>query len=171
MFLMVVFIQVLNHLEWKPRLRSLDMISVKTYNELDLVTHFSNCDTVDNFTLFNHLKYIEWSGLILDGSKMVYVCLFDNDTIVGAIQLKIGGSDDFENAGFNNWVLGFSINNEYQGYGYSKVMIKEMFKYLGSISADNILISSYTEEGNERLRKNIRNESTLYTDIKFKDKD
>lgn len=83
---------------------------------------------------------------------------------------KVGGDDDYENPTFNNWICGFFIQHEYRSYGFSKYMISEAFKFLKLINADNLLVSSYTKDGFERISKTFNEISKIYK-IRFKDKE
>lgn len=150
------------------------MIHLKTYNESELISHFFDLKEstgIDNFTPLINLKYIEWGVMPTDGEEYVYVCLFEDNNVIGAANLKIGGSGDYEYTDFNNWLLGLSINDSYKGLGYSKLIIQEMFEYLNENGVNNLLISTYTEEGSEKLKNNIRQESSKYPNINFKDKE
>lgn len=150
----------------------MENFSVKTFSSSELSDFFYDKNE-KNILLFDNLKYIDWaSSFSMDGSKNYYICLLDKDNLIrGAIQLKTGGSNDYEYTDFCNWVMGFTIEEGYQGKGYSKLLIKELFKFLNDNGFDNLLMSSYTEEGDEKLRKNIRNESLKYPSILFQDKE
>lgn len=98
-----------------------------------------------------------------------YFCVEKNNEIIAVLKLKEGGNYSLKNNKYNNWISYISVNKDFKNKGYSKILIEECFKYLKK-NKKEILVSGYTKEGFQKLKKTIKDMSKKY-EVNYSDED
>ena len=99
----------------------------------------------------------------------VNLYLLLDGAVVGALSLRMGGNGDFE-FGCKNWINSISIAEDHQGKGYSRVIIEYFFKYCSENGIQDILQSSYTVDGKQKVMRVFEELSEKYPEVGFFDK-
>lgn len=102
--------------------------------------------------------------------ELFFFCLYKNEKIIGVLKLKTKGSESLSSPGFYNWLGFISIKEEFQGLGFSKLLLRSLFEFLKERKFDHLLSSGYSEKGYNSLRKELFSLSKEF-EILFKDKD
>lgn len=122
--------------------------------------------------ILEKIKYFasnRWGRYIQDEKNIFFCLIMSNKQIVGVTKLRTGKSESAYNPGYSNWIDFCSIHPDFQGKGYSYLMLVEMFNYIKENNIKKLLSSSYTQLGYDRIRKNLIKLSKTFK-IDFKDK-
>lgn len=103
--------------------------------------------TSDQILNTKHVQY--------DEQHIVYVCCFDDGTLIGAAKLRV-----LENSCFhkhtNFWHLGYiSVSPNYQNNGISKELAKLLVSWLLQNNISFFNIGTYSANGYDYFRNNI----------------
>jgi len=132
----------------------------------NLYVDFNLDDPWEKFNEIEKLKYFKVNDLFPYNSKddshyHIYFCAFLNDKIIGMLKLKVGGESSFRYDNWKNWVCFISILPEFQGNHISRKLIQMMYQYAKEKNL-NILMSGYSEDGFNKVKKIFNEESKNY---------
>lgn len=104
------------------------------------------------------------------GHNIIFTTIDEsNHTVTGALVLHLNPVASLNGTGCKNWVSSIGVHPEYRGRGLSKVLIREFFKFCVENNISGIEQSSYTEEGNERVRHLFEKYAERYPEVGFID--
>jgi len=133
------------------------MSSDELYNRLvdyDLEDPFLALeDRMENIKYFSETHPRQTSSS--DNVEFVFFTEWIDNKLVGLCKLKTGGSYCYSHPECNDWVSFLSVDKDYQKQGISTKILNELFKYLLDNDYKKILISGYSKNGFQFLRKNI----------------
>ena len=87
--------------------------------------------------------------------EFVFLVEEEDGYVKGILRMKLNGYDSVSAKGFKNWLNFITVRKEEQNKGVATRLIKAAYTYLEENGHDHILISAYTQEGREKIRKTI----------------
>lgn len=94
-------------------------------------------------------EFFHLEGLIRNPNSSYFSILESDGKIIGLSEVKKNPKDEK-----NFWLMFMSIDPEYQGKGYSRKLIDEVFKF-SEEHADSLTLSHYSHKGKERIERYI----------------
>ena len=91
------------------------------------------------------------------------------NTIMGVVVVYVGKTESLNGTGATSWVCGVGIHPLYQGKGVARFLINEVFDFCSQESIGKIEQSSYTDDGNAKIRHIFDEVSEFYPDVDFID--
>lgn len=102
-------------------------------------------------------------------TKLIFIA-FEDTKVVGALCIEY--CERGWNFGPNKWaMMNIGVNDNFTNKGYSSLMIESMFKTMNELELSGLLQSSYTDEGNQKIKKVFNRFSYQYPSVKFVDSD
>ena len=139
---------------------------VKLLKDRELYDFLNNDDPDVATEMFKDFhRRIKYSVRVMpenDSEVFYYFCAFDNEKIVGVLKLRVGNQGSISYPNCKNWMMHLSIDLDYQGKGYSKLLIEECMKFCKENNLD-ILMSGYSDIGWQRIRSNFHKFAEKYS--------
>lgn len=102
-----------------------------------------------------------------DGETLFFILIDEEQEMVcGNIAFGVMDKERFKSYKSSNWFEGIFIHDDYKGKGLSKKLLQYFFDFCSQHGIDSVLLSSYTDLGLERVKKNVSLYSEQYPEIK-----
>jgi len=120
----------------------------------NLLLDYDKDDYMEDFKdAKKRIKYFDFQqDTYFNDQYSLYFCALEDNKLIGAARVKIGGKDSCINPGWCNWLTFIAVDPEYQSQGHATKLIDMIMCYCASNDID-LLISEYTEEGASKIHK------------------
>lgn len=135
------------------------MVKYKIMSDKDLQDLLVDLEAEDPWKLIDEtkerIKYFNFGeDWHFKDQKSYYFCALLNDKIIGCARVKTGGQSSLSHPGWRHWLTFISVDPEYQSQGIARRLIDQIM-YFCSKENIHLLISSYSQQGFDKIRRHI----------------
>lgn len=102
-------------------------------------------------------------------SEDIVVSIVHNNMAIAMLVIHIGSQPSVNGTGACSWISSVGVHPSYQGRGLSKVLIKAFFKLASIKKYGMIEQSTYTTDGELKIKKTFNQIRKEYPDVMFID--
>jgi len=147
-------------------------IKVFTTNSLSEHYEFSNDILFEyEYEGLDDVPYLSQGFNCAIGDESFLILAVDEfkNKIAGAVVITNSSKETLNNTGAKCWINSIGVADEYLGRKLSRPLIHEMFKVCKKEGIDKIEQSSYTEKGQQRVRRLFEEIEKEYPEVEYID--